>query len=167
MADSFEWVSPTVGHFHNGATEVMIVDTGNSKVNFPSLSTLQIGGKDLVVPVTALNHYLLCMDIADLSAEAVYYIVCPYAGKITKLWSVIDGTVSTADVTITSAIGVTGITGGVITIAYSGSAAGDVDNATPSAANTITAGAAINLTVTGGGAGGSPRGHVVIEVTPT
>ena len=41
---------------------------------------------------------------------------------------------------------------GVVTIATAASAAGDIDSATPTALNTITAGAALNLTVTGGGA---------------
>ena len=112
-----------------------------------------------------LNQYSLFLDIADGSAEAVYYVIAPHAGTIAKIWTVIDGAVSTADITITAAIGVTGVTNGVVTIATAGSAAGDIDSATPSAANTVTAGQAINLTVTGGGAGGSPRIHVAIVIT--
>ncbi len=104
----------------------------------------------------------LCLDIADGSADATYYLVCPFAGTIAKIYSVIDGVVGTADITITSKIGATGITNGVVTIATSSSAAGDVDSATPSALNTVTAGQAINLVVAGGGSGGSPRIHVVV-----
>jgi hypothetical protein len=58
---------------------------------------------------------------------------------------VIDGVVSTADITITASIGGVGVTNGVVTIATAGSAAGDVDSATPTAANTVTAGQAIKL----------------------
>jgi hypothetical protein len=123
-------------------------------------------GAGTVVTATAaqLNVVPIALDIADLSAEATYYVVMPHAGKVKKIWSVIDGAVSTADVTLTCNIGATPITTGVVTIATAGSAAGDVDSATPTAANTVTAGAAINCVVTGGGSGGSPRGHVVFEL---
>ncbi len=103
----------------------------------------------------------LHLDIADGSAEATYYVVAPFAGVITKIYTVTDGVVATADITITSKIGATGITNGVVTIATAASAAGDVDSASPSALNTVTAGQAINFVVTGGGAGGSPRIHLV------
>ena len=108
-------------------------------------------------PATVTNEVVLSFDIADGSAEAVYYLVSPYAGAIKTIQTVTDGVVSTADITITPKIGSTAVTGGVVTIATASSAAGDVDSATPSAANTVTAGQAINFTVTGGGAGGSPR----------
>src|SRR5579885_2599203 len=108
-------------------------------------------------PAAEMGEVALCIDIADLSADATYYMVCPYAGTITKIYSVIDGAVSTADATITAKIGSTAITNGVITVTSSGSAAGDVDSCSPTAANVVTAGSAINLVVAGGGSGGSPR----------
>lgn len=126
-------------------------------------NTLALDG--LTASAVELNQYILTLDIADGSAEAVYYLVCPHAGTIASIQSVIDGAVSTADITITAAIGATPVTNGVVTIATAASAAGDVDSATPSAANVVTAGQAINLTVTGGGAGGSPRIHVAVVIT--
>ena len=126
-------------------------------------TTLAMTG--LTASAVELNQYSLFLDIADGSAEAVYYLIAPHAGDIAKIWTVTDGAVATADITITAAIGATPVTGGVVTIATAGSAAGDVDSATPSAANTVTAGQAINLTVTGGGAGGSPRIHVALVIT--
>jgi len=120
---------------------------------------------DLTATAVELNQYSLTLDIADGSAEGVYYLVCPHAGAIAKIYTVIDGAVSTADITITAAIGVTGVTNGVVTIATAASGAGDVDVATPTAANVVTAGQAINLTVTGGGSGGSPRIHCVVVIT--
>lgn len=119
----------------------------------------------ITASVTELNQYVVCLDIADGSAEAVYYAVCPHAGTIAKIWTVTDGAVGTADITVTAAIGVTGVTNGVVTIATAGSAAGDVDSATPTAANVVTAGQAVNFTVTGGGAGGSPRIHLAMVIT--
>jgi hypothetical protein len=126
-------------------------------------NTLALTG--LTASAAELNQYSLTLGIADGSAEAVYYLVCPHAGDIAKIYSVIDGVVGTADITITAAIGATPVTNGVVTIATAASAAGDVDVATPTAANTVTAGQAINLTVTGGGAGGSPRIHVAVVIT--
>lgn len=113
------------------------------------------------------NKVYVTLDIADGSAEAVYYLLSPVAGTISKIYTVTDGAVGTADITITPAIGATGVTNGVVTIATAASAAGDIDVATPTAANTITAWAAVNFTVTGGGSGGSPRIHLVMEVTRT
>lgn len=112
-----------------------------------------------------LNELVLTLDIADGSAEATYYLVSPHAGTISKIWTVTDGAVATADITITANIGATPVTGGVVTIATAGSAAGDVDSATPSAANVVTAGQAVNFVVTGGGAGGTPRIHLAMVIT--
>ena len=120
---------------------------------------------DLTASAAELNDYALTLDITDGSADATYYLICPHAGTISKIYSVIDAAVSTADITITANIGAVAVTDGVVTIATAGSAAGDVDSATPSAANAVTAGAAINLVVAGGGSGGAPRIHVVVVIT--
>ncbi len=113
----------------------------------------------------SLMQDVLHLDITDASAEAVYYLVSPHAGRISKIYSVIDSAVLTADVTITGKIGSTAITDGVVTITQSGSAAGDVDSATPSAENTLTAGQAMNFTVSGGGAAGTgPRIHLAVVI---
>lgn len=113
------------------------------------------------------NKVYLELDIADGSAEATYYLLSPVAGTISKIYTVIDGAVATADITLTTNIGATPVTNGVVTIATAASAAGDIDVATPTAANAITAFAAMNFVVTGGGAGGSPRIHVTVEITRT
>lgn len=112
-----------------------------------------------------LNEYALSLDIADGSADATYYLIAPHAGTISKIYTVIDGVVSTADITVTANIGATPVTNGVVTIATASSAAGDVDSATPTAANAITAGAAINFVVAGGGSGGAPRIHLVCVIS--
>lgn len=121
-------------------------------------------GQVLILPASLGRQTVLCVDIADLSADAAYHVVSPIAGRVTKLHSVIDGAVSAADVTVTPSIGGVDITNGALTIATAASAAGDVDTATPTAANTVTAGQAIKLTVAGGGSGGSPRGHVALVI---
>lgn len=126
-------------------------------------STLALNG--LTASATELNEQVLTLDIADGSAEASYYLVSPHAGTITKIQSVIDAAVSTADITITASIGGVDVTDGVLTIATAASGAGDVDSCSPSAANVLTAGQAIKFLVTGGGAGGAPRIHLSVTIT--
>lgn len=134
-------------------------------VDFESGAELRVAGTAVAATAAELNEYVVTLDIADGSAEAVYYLVAPHAGTINKIWTVIDGAVSTADITITAAIGGTGVTNGVVTIATAASGAGDIDSATPTALNTVTAGQAVNFTVTGGGAGGSPRVHLAMVIS--
>ncbi|MER9710179.1 hypothetical protein NKJ13_07905 [Mesorhizobium sp. M0174] len=126
-------------------------------------STLALTG--LTASAAELNAYPVSLDIADGSAEGSYFAVAPHAGDISKIYTVIDGAVSTADITVTAKIATVPVTNGVVTIATAASAAGDVDVATPTAANTVTAGQAIEFVVTGGGAGGSPRIHLVALIT--
>lgn len=155
-----------------GGDEMVVASGG--KITVESGGTLEVAGvtidsstlalNGLTASATELNQYSMFLDIADGSAEAVYYLLAPHAGTIKKIWTVTDGVVSTADITVTAKIGSTAVTDGVVTIATAGSAAGDIDSATPSAENVVTAGQAINLTVTGGGAGGSPRIHVAVVI---
>ena len=110
------------------------------------------------------NKAYLEIDAADLSGTDVYRAVAPVAGTITKIRSIIEGALTTGDATLTGKIGTTAITDGVITITQSGSAAGDVDSATPSAANTVAAGDDINVTV-GGTNDAAVRARVLVEIT--
>lgn len=142
----------------------LVVASGGT-IDIESGGALELAGTALTATADELNQYSVFLDIADGSAEAVYYVICPHAGTISKIWTVTDGVVGTADITITAAIGGTGVTNGVVTIATAGSAAGDIDSATPTAANTVTAGQAVNFTVTGGGAGGSPRVHLAMVIS--
>ncbi|MDP1137032.1 hypothetical protein Q6325_30845, partial [Klebsiella pneumoniae] len=59
-------------------------------------------------------------------------IVSPVAGDIALIQSVISGALTVGDATLTVSIGGVAVTGGALTIAQSGSAAGDVDSAEPS-----------------------------------
>jgi hypothetical protein len=97
--------------------------------------------------VENLVHVGLRVD--TLVGSNVYRVVSPVAGRIRKVYSVIDGVLTTGDATLTGKIGAAAITGGVITITQSGSAAGDVDSCTPSAANTVAEGDVISFTVGG------------------
>lgn len=100
-----------------------------------------------------------------LCTDGTYGVVhVPYAGTIKSIKTVeIEGGITTNDAVLTFKIGTTAITNGAVTVATSGSAAGVKDSATPTAANALAAGDAINVTVSGT-PGGDKSVAVAIEV---
>ncbi len=117
--------------------------------------------------ITPTKLYLT-LPITDLvSADAkVYHIAAPAAGTITKIWSSLSQHVlAGGDATLTGKIGATGITNGVVTIALAASAIGDVDSATPNAANVVVAGSDISFTVGGTQTDTAAQALVTIEIT--
>lgn len=167
MSDQALWLQLTrmAGSTVDAAEDVLPIIDASGPDTRGITPTQLLRGMGLTATAAELNDYAVTLDIADGSADAVYYVIAPHAGTISQIKTVIDAVVSTADITITPAIGVTAVTDGVITIATAASAAGDIDTATPSAANVVTAGQAINFTVAGGGSGGSPRIHLVATIT--
>jgi len=77
-------------------------------------------------------------DISTIGDRA--WVVMPIAGKITRIYSIIDGAIITSDATLTFEINNIAVVGASITIATAGSAAGDKDSSTPTSANTVAAG---------------------------
>jgi len=139
---------------------------GAKELVFQSGDTLTFqSGSAATAPGGAnMLEHAIHLDIADASADTTYYLVAPFAGTISKIWTITDGAVGTADITVTASINGVAVTNGVVTIATAASAAGDVDSATPTAANTVAAGDKISLAVAGGGSGGSPRIHAAIVI---
>ena len=90
------------------------------------------------------------VTIPDVSSAETAYGYCPVAGKIVAIKSVLQSAISVADATVTCKIGSTSITSGTLTITAAGSAAGDIDSATPSAANITTEGALLVAASDGG-----------------
>ena len=128
--------------------------------------TVYISNGDAVSGTWTFSPAALTLDITNLDAVADYYLVFPFAATITKIYSVIDGAILTADKILTASIGGVAVTGGTLTIAFTGAAAGDIDVATPSAANAITAGAALKIAATGASTG-AVRGHLTIQYQRT
>ena len=118
------------------------------------------------VGVWGYQQYNLDADITSLNTATAYYITAPFAANILKIWSVIDAAIATADTTITASIGGVNVTDGMITIAFTGSAAGDVDSCTPTALNAVGAGATIKFTVNGASTGAA-RCHLNIILNRT
>lgn len=97
-----------------------------------------------------LNH-TLTFEIEDISTAGQSYIAIPdgFGGDVVEVRSVINGAIGTADATLTPKINGTAMTGGAITVAFTGSAAGDVDVSRPYAANTVRPGEAIEVETDG------------------
>lgn len=109
-----------------------------------------------------LNDYFLTARLADVSAASSVNIAVPDRGKIIKIISVLGGAITTANSAVTTAVNGTAVTGGSFTVAYSGSAAGDIDTAEPTAANNVEEGDYITITSDGGSSTTQPIDITVI-----
>ena len=84
-----------------------------------------------------VNYGLRHGTTQTISVASSTFVPVPDGGKIIKIITALQGAIGTANAAITFEIGGTAITGGGITVTQSGSAAGDVDTAEPTAANEV------------------------------
>ena len=84
-----------------------------------------------------LNDYFVVAEIEDISTASSTFVAIPDGGRVIKIITALQGAIGTANGGISFEIGGTAITGGGITVTQSGSAAGDVDTAEPTAANRV------------------------------
>ena len=94
-----------------------------------------------------LNDYFLTAEIEDISTASSTFVAVPDGGKIVKIITALQGAISGANAAITA------VTGGGITVAHSGSAAGTVDTAEPTAANRVEENGTIEMITNGGSTG--------------
>lgn len=120
-------------------------------------------GSGAFTDVNNKNLIYITYIIGDISTVGSHWLVCPLAGDITQIDSVIDGAISGADCNLSFEIGGTAVIGGGIVIANAASAAGDVDTATPSAANTLTESQAIEI-ITNGASTGAVSATITFEI---
>lgn len=113
-----------------------------------------------------LNKIYLSLYYPDIgtAGPASQWIAMPRAGTITNLWLNLDAADTTTDTTVTASIGGVNVTNGVITAPHAGSAAGNVVTATPTAANTVSAGQALKFTSSQGSSIVTPC-TITIELT--
>jgi hypothetical protein len=84
-----------------------------------------------------------------VASDPVWYYVHPTGAASAVLTSIdtrLSGALTTGNATLTAAIGGVAVTNGAVTITQAGSAAGDIDVATPTAARTIAAGQVLSIT---------------------
>jgi len=96
-----------------------------------------------------LNDYFLTSTIADISTASSTFVPVPDGGKVIKIITALQGAIGTANAAITFEIGGVAITGGAITVTQSGSAAGDIDTAEPTAANEVAEDGTIEMITDG------------------
>ena len=110
-----------------------------------------------------LNDYFLHAEIADISTASSTFVPVPDSGKIIKIITALQGAISGANAGITAKVNTTNMTGGTITIAHSGSAAGDIDTCEPTGANSVVEGDYIAI-ATDGASTGTHSAHFTIIV---
>jgi hypothetical protein len=98
----------------------------------------QAGGEDKMVTT----------EITLATNTNTGFVVVPVAGEVVAIYSVINGTMTTGDETLSFAVS-GGTTMGDIVIDQSSAAAGVVDTLAPSANNAVTAGQTIDVTTDG------------------
>lgn len=108
----------------------------------------------------SLNDYFLTAEIADVSTAGQVYIPVPDDGKIIKVITALGGAITTADATVTvkTAQG----TAGTITVAFTSSAAGDVDTLEPTSNHAVLEGGTIEVETDGGSTGTAQLGITVV-----
>lgn len=111
------------------------------------------------------HHRFLTVQIEDISTAGQKFVVPGFAGKIVNIHSVINGAIITADADLTPKIGGVAVTGGLITVATAGSAAGTVDSSVPTALNSFTSTDAIEIE-TDGASGNTVEVVITLELAP-
>ena len=100
-----------------------------------------------------LNDYFVYGEIADVSTASSTFVAVPDSGKIIKIITSLQGAISGANAGVSFEIGGTAVTGGGITVAHSGSAAGTVDSAVPTALNRVAEDGTIEIITDGASTG--------------
>jgi hypothetical protein len=80
----------------------------------------------------------MTVRITDVSTADSEFIAPGFRGKIRKVVSVLKNAITVADSNVTVEISGTAVTGAALVITASGSAAGDIDTATPTALNSFS-----------------------------
>jgi hypothetical protein len=111
----------------------------------------------MALPVNRpLNVTRVYANMADSSSAGSAFTVSPVRGTVILLGSVVHGAVGTANNVLTAKIATTAITIPTWIQATASSAAGDVSEVTPTAANTISAGQNIEFISDGAGSNTVP-----------
>ena len=100
-----------------------------------------------------LNDYFLTAEIEDISTASSTFVAVPDGGKIIKIITALQGAISGADAGLSFEIGGTAVTGGGITVAHSGAAAGTVDSSVPTALNRVEEDGTIEILTDGASTG--------------
>ena len=87
--------------------------------------------------------------IDDISTAGSVFVPCPIAGDIARIIVTLNGAITAANATVSAEINGVAVTGGDVTVAYSGSAGGSTFTGTPSGNKTVSANSAIEIITDG------------------
>lgn len=107
-----------------------------------------------------IKSRLITYQVGDFSAVDTYFIPIPIASTVKSIHVVVNGAVDVTT-TLTAYINTVAVTTGVVSLTASGSAAGSIYSATPTANNVTTAGQYIKI-VSGGEATVAVGGTITI-----
>jgi hypothetical protein len=99
--------------------------------------------------------------IDNISAASTVYLPIPFAGTISKVVTVLEAAISSANATLTVK-DAAAASMGTITVTQSGSAAGDVDTLSPSSNNTVAADSFITIASDGASTNSATLRFVVV-----
>jgi hypothetical protein len=111
-----------------------------------------------------LSEVAVSAYMADLSTASSAFVVAPCRGRIVRAYSTIYNAITVANSIWTMEINGTAITGVSVTVAFSGSAAGDVDPGTPPGLSTtyVNEGDVIEFVSDGGSTTTAPTMFVAV-----
>jgi len=142
-----------LGKVRNDAAPLSGTDTCTRVNGAVFLSTTSAGGIALIYkagPSAKPTQIVTAHTrITDVSTASSAFTVSPIAGEVIAIYTVLGGAISGADAIVTAEIGGVAITGISITVAQSGSAAGDMDSDVPTGANTVAAGSVLEAVTDG------------------
>lgn len=101
---------------------------------------------------------LLDLKLTDISGTFDRYVPIPVACKVLHITTALSAAIAGSDLVLTVK-NAAGSSMGTITVAQSGSAAGDIDTLTPTSNNTFAANTALEIEGDGG-----PSSHVDLDV---
>jgi len=117
------------------------------KVTTPSASVAGTGTlRNLAETEITNKQEFMMIYLPGVDTETEYYMPVGFTGTLTSVRTAIDAAFTGADQTLQVKVSGVSVTNGLITITQSGSAAGDLDTASPSANNTVSAGQYIQIT---------------------
>lgn len=144
----------------SAAANTVPVASGGGSTTFQKITTSNIDDTSIFV-----NKFTLCGQFVDVSTAATAYFVVPRAAILTKVYTILQAAITTAD-SILTVKNNAGSTIGTITVAFTGAAAGDIDSLTASANNTFTAGQMCTV-ATDGVSSTTAVLYIVLEFTQT
>ena len=131
----------------NLAVDDRIMVTG-AQGNY-SIRVDTVSAAGVVTTAHAEGSIWLSAELTDVSTASSTWVAAPFDGFVGRIKTILHGAIATADALVGLEIAGVDVTGGQVTIANSGSAAGDVDESESTALNVVTEGAAVEIDTNG------------------